>query len=351
MLLCRYPTDMTTASKLDPFADLMDWLCYLTAPEYLQALLRKTHNLDSASSKSRAKRIIPHVRDAIHFLEQAVSGPAEVSFLPAYYAILNMAKVYILVSPNHSQLARQSRWHGATYSVADKDSRSLLTDSITLRTGGALSLFYRTLTGQTITQDRQIKMGNVYPYIRSVFTEYSLATSSEENLATVKVEYQEDEGHRCIHATVTPFDDRALTVRSLPALNGFRKMRGQDNTFESSWQRASELETLEDARKLIDCRYIYLHDRDYEDFDEEGDDLFLTPICSTNFPIVEEFPIALAFFHMSSVVRYKPEFLSKIRDSRYWPMVAAAPRTASVHFTVLVISTSARSIYRSRLES
>jgi hypothetical protein len=35
----------------------------------------------------------------------------------------------------------------------------------------------------------------------------------------------------------------------------------------------------------------------------------------------EELPIVLAFFHLSSVVRYKPEFLARLRDSRYWPVL------------------------------
>lgn len=48
-----------------------------------------------------------------------------------------------------------------------------------------------------------------------------------------------------------------------------------------------------------------------------------TPVSARSLLLPEEIPIALAFFHLSSVVRYKPEFLSKLRDSRYWPVLAA----------------------------
>ena len=53
-------------------------------------------------------------------------------------------------------------------------------------------------------------------------------------------------------------------------------------------------------------------------------------------PFPEEFPIALLFFHMGSVVRYQPEFLAKLRDSRHWPILASASRHGLFKFLLLL---------------
>ena len=38
----------------------------------------------------------------------------------------------------------------------------------------------------------------------------------------------------------------------------------------------------------------------------------------------EEIPIWLLFFYLSSIVRYKPELVERLRDSKYWPVLSTA---------------------------
>jgi hypothetical protein len=64
----------------------------------------------------------------------------------------------------------------------------------------------------------------------------------------------------------------------------------------------------------------------------------LTPLSSKPLLLPQEIPIALAFFHMSSVVRYKPEFVARLRDSRYWPVVATTRYHGMLHFLRLLWS-------------
>jgi hypothetical protein len=52
----------------------------------------------------------------------------------------------------------------------------------------------------------------------------------------------------------------------------------------------------------------------------------------------EELPIAIALFHISSVVRYKPEFFARIRNSKYWPVVGAARQHILYKFLLLFSS-------------
>src|SRR5437868_346652 len=123
MYISRYPDFKSVTTPLDPLSDLIDWLRYLTSYEYLLDILTTRHGLLPSDAKSRAKQILPHISTAISFIDQSLTASPEVSFLPAYYALLNLAKVYVLVGPRHADLPSQ-RWHGVTYSGIEKDSRS-----------------------------------------------------------------------------------------------------------------------------------------------------------------------------------------------------------------------------------
>ncbi len=60
-----------------------------------------------------------------------------------------------------------------------------------------------------------------------------------------------------------------------------------------------------------------------------------TPLCSKHLLLPEELPIALMFFHMSSVVRYKPEFLERLQQSKHWPVLAVAKRHSLLRVLLL----------------
>ena len=63
--------------------------------------------------------------------------------------------------------------------------------------------------------------------------------------------------------------------------------------------------------------------------------LLLTPIYGFRYHLPEEIPIYLAFFHMSSVVRYKPHLLSELKKSRYWSFFLAMERHCSFKMLLL----------------
>jgi hypothetical protein len=98
------------------------------------------------------------MRVASKYLEQGVTGPPDISFLPLYYAILNLLKVYVLIGPYHANLPA-NRWHGATYNGLEKDSHSVATEVITIKKGGVIPLFYRSITGKVVTTNElQLKI-------------------------------------------------------------------------------------------------------------------------------------------------------------------------------------------------
>jgi excinuclease UvrABC nuclease subunit len=46
----------------------------------------------------------------------------------------------------------------------------------------------------------------------------------------------------------------------------------------------------------------------------------------------QELPTALLFFYMSSIVRYRPEFFARLKDSKYWPLISSARVHAFLDF-------------------
>jgi len=331
MIVPRYLKTQQIDTHLDQLDDLVDWLGYLTSPEYLIEILVTKQNLSLTEAKSRAPKIISHVSVAISFIHQLLSGPQEVSFLPAYYAILNLAKVYILIGSRHAELSKH-RWHGATYSVEGKDSHSLLTEEVTLKKGGALALFYETLTGKLVVKERVIKMGDIYPYLSDVSAEYKLATNHDSDIValefkSIPVDNYYDDSYR-IEATVLERGEsiRKPSNRNIAALYKFKKVKGKNNVFTTPIFISKPDHFSFAVRNYLDCRFLYHNN--LQKYTE-------TAIASKNFPMPEEFPIALMFFHMSSIVRYKPEFLERIRYSKYWPILASAKRHSLRKFLVL----------------
>jgi hypothetical protein len=176
MALQRYDQDEIITSSQSGFVDLLDWLGFLCAREYLIELLKNTHGLSISVAKNRADQIVPHVRIAIGYIRQSLDGPDDLSFLPAYYAILNLMKVYVLMGPRHADLAT-NRSHGVTYAVGGKDSHSILTEEIRLRRTGVLPLFYETITGKPLPGGTlKLKVRDFLKYVSGVWFEYSLAT-------------------------------------------------------------------------------------------------------------------------------------------------------------------------------
>lgn len=141
--------------------------------------------MTASEAKNRQPSVAAHVRAARAFLDQAQSGPELVSFLPAYCAMLNLAKVCILFSSKHAELP-PNRWHGASYDGYGKASHSLVTETVTLRSAGAIPLFYSAITGRTVRDKTRIAMRDVYPYISGIGAEWLEASGDPWKLRAIR---------------------------------------------------------------------------------------------------------------------------------------------------------------------
>ena len=115
MLLLRYATRSGCRTPLDPLEDCTAWFRGLRSRDYTEDLLLKEHGL-TAPGRARdcSKAIAAHADSATDLLDQAFSGPARTSYLPIYYAMLDLAKIVVLSKGWLSQLHRQ-RMHGASW--------------------------------------------------------------------------------------------------------------------------------------------------------------------------------------------------------------------------------------------
>jgi len=309
---------------LDPLDDITNLVESMTASEYLSDVLVSEHGFHRKDANARAKMIIPHLKMSLSYLEQSKSGPSDVSFLPLYYALLNLSKCYILVGPHFNQLP-SNRWHGAHYPVTAKDSQNLLTEFIVIHKGGAIPLLYKTITGKTISKNHNIYLSDIYPFIPDISVEYSLATKKPASLAVI--EFSTEHNNLGQVVPCIKFIPRNATSvipgKNIKIFLGLKQHPAKPDTYVDSAVNQGQDPFLNIKNKM---RSYLLYPSDVA---------YSTPISNSNFLLPEEIPILLAFFHLSNVVRYKPEFFNKIRNSKHWPMISAAKRHSVLKFLTL----------------
>jgi hypothetical protein len=318
--ILRYADVRVLHSVLDPYQDVKNLITALCSRGFVKDILILRHHLPSGEATKRAERIVAHVKTALQFLEQAEGCAVEVSFLPAYYAILNLLKVYILAGPFADSLQDESQ-HGATRKSGTRMRRGLLTETVELHSRGALSLFLRTSTGDALKPDKQtVKIGHLYPLIVDIASELDLTSGSSGCTVQVAVGERHEPGRKLkrIPFIEVGHDDKTVASSRPWAFRGrLRKVSTVPARFEVPGLTIPQGKSAQEVlRPFIATDFLY--------YPMGGFSLVSLAPKKLQFP--EEFPLALLFFHMSSVTRYNPEFLWAIRDSQHWPIVAAARR-------------------------
>jgi hypothetical protein len=280
----------------------------------------------------------------VDLLEQAYSGSPRTSYLPIYYAMLDLAKVVVLCKGWLGDLHSQ-RLHGASWSGIDRVSHDLLTDHITVYERGAFALFYQALVGEmwpksghkdkngnwVSTYTRRIFLRDIYPYIASVGFEYEVAYGEDPHLTQIEANLVE----------VSPGKWRievAFPGETLPAGQAKRKFKILSGLIEDNDKYVTRCISASDAsaaRSSLDgvFRWHLL----YPQATRDGFYL-LTPRSNSNFLLPKEIPCLLTFFHLSNVVRYDPERLARLFDSRACALLEILRRHATYDYLIAVWS-------------
>jgi predicted heme/steroid binding protein len=317
IVIFRYDRVESVRTHRDPFDDLCCWISGLRSVRYSRELLNAVHKFPSRTTLEPAAAVSAHADAAIQLLEQGQSAAAEVAFLPLYYALLNLAKIYVIVGGRLSDLQEQ-RWHGATHSGARKASHDLMTDTVSLKGRGAIPLLYTVLTGEKVPRaNLTLKMSEIYRYIWDVSYEYERLYGHVLAFERVEVDFEDDpstKGRRMV-AKLPETGRPTAPKKDLRLLSHFKPDASRPNTYVSPGVSGnvvgSQVLLLSQLRRsLLVC-----------DSDMWGQMHTFTPVSNRLFLWPEEIPILLAFFHMSNVVRYNPEFLAKLKDSRAWGLL------------------------------
>jgi hypothetical protein len=350
LIVRRYGALNHLVTRFDPFADLIGQIQFLASAEYTRELLITAHGVSSQEARQRAPIVGPYVRAACAYVDQASSGPEEVAFLPAYYAALNLLKVYIVFSGLHAQLPN-NRWHGAAYNGFERNSQTLKTETLALHRKGAIPLLYQVLTGTTLKLRRQattIALGDVYPYISSVSAEWKAASGESPRLAEVRFDVLPAKARKRVFATVRNADGTVPTsLAGLKALKGFGKT-ADPGVFVARTSVSAGMSDDDAVKSKL--RTFLLYDRTTPPWGSLIEAGNIIPVRSAGILFPEEIPIALALLHLSSVTRYKPDFLERLRESRYWPVITVARRQALYDLMVLCWSYTHRQSLRVTVE-
>ncbi len=334
--ILRYDGLEVVISPLNPIEDVVSWICGLSSTGYVSDILRTVHGISRAKEINKCTQLIStYAETSVGLIEQAYSGPAEVSFLPLYYALLNLSKIYIILSGKRVDLEK-NQWHGASYKPVGKSRRELLTEEITLKDGGVLPLFYETLSGlQWREGGKKIKLCDIYPYIWGISHEYSHAYKKPYACQQILIELvgSSSNGYKLLARLGTSEHPKAGRKKCLKILEKFHADRPQStDTFVSDKVYTA---TEEIARHLLlkNVKRNLLYELE---FDLEGEVAYCwTPLSGRKLLLPEEIPIWIAFFHLSNIVRYNPEFVSKVKDSRSWPMLRALRKHTVLRFLLL----------------
>lgn len=330
-MILRYDDIEPVITKLDPFEDVTNWFAGLRSKDLAAGILREAHGFGTTNEIGlSAKAISSHSIQATNLLDQALSGPKEVSFLPLYYALLNVVKICIIVSGQRNLLLLQ-KYHGVQYNPSGKFSHDLLTEEVELKSKGAIPLFYSSITNEAIPK-MKLQMSSIYPYIRSISHEYNSAYRKQSKFIGVNLSIVGDDiaGYRL---TASLIDSNriggALSRSSVKLLKDFEKVNSNPMTYQTRLVKGNRAEA---KKKLYACMRRYLICADLES--SKGYSA-VTPVTNFRLLVPEELAILLAFFHLSNIVRYNPEYLEKLKDSKSWALLLCLRRQAALSFLEL----------------
>ncbi len=325
--LLRYGNTALMSSALDPLEDMQCFVGALGSEDYLSDLLWARHGLSKRAAREKSSAVQPYVEAAMSYLQQADAGPSDISFLPLYYALLNMMRAYVIIGPYSSELNdRANRTHGLSYDQTKK-SHSLMTERLYVRQKGSISLFYKTLTGESVQRRTTLLMRDVYPFLVDVSAEYMLAAGAEGG--TCGLDVRVVRGQRGVYLKAQHVSgSEPPSVKSLKVLRGCR----YDAASKAYCSKpvADNDTAYERLAECIRPELVYL-----DSSSSESRAKIQTPVSGRDLLFPEELPIALVFFHMSALVRYNPQSLVTFRESRYWPMMMAARRHCLLKFLKL----------------
>jgi len=337
MQIFRYDKRELIGTDLDPIEDILNLITTLKSKGYTSDLLREVHGFSGVGEINKTAKLISlHIDNAIGLSEQAFEGTPETSYLPLYYSTLNLSKVLLLLLGKRVDLER-NRWHGAKYTESEM-TRSFLNERIEIKGNGTIPLLYKTLTGKVIPRTGiKIPLQDIYSHITSVGAEYITVTKEKNKMFMHNASLIKDDtnGHYIkIEILGNSHVKNPPKPKTLKAFTRIKLIRPANNDpYYESIKIKGNFETVKEQLKKSICRSL-ISDDYYGGAYAEW--VSYTPVNGKKHVFNEELSIMLAFFHLSNVVRYNPEHLYKLKDSRYWAVLLALRKHGYLKFIKLM---------------
>lgn len=340
-IIHRYDEYRSVSTFGNPLEDILVWLTGLNSKGFVTDILSERHHFSSARETAKASQLISiFATNAIGLIEQGFSGPIELSFLPLYYAIFNLSKIYIVLS-GHMGYLLQNRYHGVRYPPNGRIDRDFLEEAVILKERGILPLLYISITGEDWRwEEREMKLGSIYPFIFDVSYEFESAFNRPALVPqiSVNIEGNENDGRFRIVAELTDTENLP-TTNTRRCLRVLRKSFPQTEPDSPYVLRSNYFEShsIEDA--LLTSSSLL---RRYLLTDRIGTNQFggttiqtRTPFTGSHLLLPEELPIWISFFHLSCIVRYKPDYLNNLEDTAAWPLILTLRKHAIYRFLLI----------------
>lgn len=320
----RYDGVQSVITPLNPIEDLSSWISGLKSHGYVSGILNSIHGTSNKEARIQARLISTYSQDALGFLEQAYSGPPQVSFLPLYYAVLNLAKIYIIIRGGRLDLMKH-RSHGASYDRKRVRHGDLLEERVVLHSSGSAPLFYQALTNEVYTRSKPltVRLENIYPFIRGISFEFTHLYPNREFALTqcsLTIDGNSTDGYylKCWFDPEGQFHSHSQDKSYIKLLTGYGFQSVDANTYHSSLKVIGDIQQAR-SRLIKGLRRYLLYD--YFVFGPISSTVTQTPVSNRRLLYPEEFPIFLALFHLSNVVRYDPDYLHRLQGERCWPLL------------------------------
>ena len=329
-MIARYDKINQVVASLDPLESILCWVKGLRSKGYVIDMLIEHHGFKTLeSAKKRALLISEHAELATKYLDQGFNGPIEISFLPIYYGLLDLAKIYVLATESFP-LSRfvENRWHGASYKIGR--SRKFQNDYVTLKPKGAISLFYEVITGTNITTKHNIKVSDIYPLIKDISYEYGELHGKDLRFQDCQLAFKGDSSDGFYLELILKGDiKKAAGKRAVNKfLQDFHKIA--KNKYETKRLKGVDASIAESSLKKSIKRYL-ISEMEFSNHEIATS----LPLSGKGVLFPEELPILLAFFHLSSIVRYDPSYIFLLKDSAEWGMLQALSKQGSYKFLKL----------------
>lgn len=337
----RYPRveSFTTALAFDQ--DLLDLMQKFTSRGVVSNILREYHGMtDRRTIAEAAGNIKSFVRQGLKFLDQARNGPRIVSFLPNYYALLQLAKA-VIVARRGPQITSQLLSHGLSYQPTAKDSQTLGSEELQIWPRGVFGEYYQIHTKMRLPDFRRrngkrqnrpllrVRMKNVYPFLFDAGYEFSSASGeSPSSFAQVSL-YSAGEGSERSYSLRVE-GPKGLTKSSSPLFRSFG-VEGKSIKIKPGVALEDEFPTYLLYYPLVQSSVFV--------------PTCFTPLWRDRLHYPEEIPLFLSFFHLGSIVRYKPQFMERVMDSPYCSFLLAMERHCATKFCLLFLEAMMQATY------